>query len=405
MNSSLRRSPSNAVVTDQPKVSKEQSGTSSFKAGPEHPARLSPAGDCATRALQRTFSALVKWLSLSAVTGLSHSGAGGTLSRVAVHASVLALTVTVLSLSATPPFELDAAGPLSVTIGEPALPQQFDLFATRGFFTNNGNTVSRLADSHTSIPFRTRRDVIVYVVQAGDTVQGIAAAFGLNPETIMWSNPAIEDLPDLLRIGQEVVILPIDGVYHEVKEGDSLGSIAAKYKVEVDAITGAANEWNQLLPPDFPIQPGMKLIVAGGTKPYVPKLVTAYDGPIPSGARGTGRFQWPVIGRITQDYWFGHRALDIATSTGTSVYAADGGFVSFVGSTDVGYGYLIRIDHANGFATWYAHLSGFNVVLGQAVERGQLIGFVGSTGNSSGPHLHFEIRTGDGLLNPRLYLP
>jgi murein DD-endopeptidase MepM/ murein hydrolase activator NlpD len=340
------------------------------------------------------------------VTGLSHGGVEGTLSRVAVHASMLALTVTVLSLRGAPPIELGV--PLSITIDEPALPQKFDLFSTRGFFANNGNTVSRLADSHTSIPFRTRRDIIVYIVQPGDTVQGIAATFGLNPETIMWSNSAIEDLPDLLRIGQEVVILPIDGVYHEVKEGDSLASIAAKYKVEVDAIIGAANEWNRLQPSDFAITPGMKLIVAGGSKPYVPKLVTAYNGPIPSGARGTGRFQWPVIGRITQDYWFGHRGLDIAAPTGSGVYAADGGFVTFAGWTDVGYGYLIRVDHGNGFATWYAHLNGFSVVLGQAVERGQLIGFVGSTGstgNSSGPHLHFEIRTGDGLLNPRLYLP
>jgi len=286
------------------------------------------------------------------------------------------------------------------------LPQPpFELFATRGFFASNGNAVSRLADSHTSIPYRTRRDVAVYVVQPGDTVQGIAAAYGLNPETIMWANPAVEDLPDLLRIGQEIVILPIDGVYHEVKEGDSLQSIAAKYKAEAGAITGAANEWNKLQPPDYAITPGMKLIVAGGVKPYVPKLVTAYNGPIPSGARGTGRFQWPVVGRITQDYWYGHRAVDIAAPTGTPVYAADGGFVSYVGWTDFGYGYLIRIDHGNGFASWYAHLSGYDVVLGQAVRRGDRIGAVGSTGNSSGPHLHLEIRTAEGLINPRFYLP
>jgi len=87
------------------------------------------------------------------------------------------------------------------------------------------------------------------------------------------------------------------------------------------------------------------------------------------------------------------------------VSAADGGFVTFVGWTDVGYGNLIRIDHGNGFATWYGHLSQFNVVIGQAVKRGDLIGYVGSTGQSTGPHLHFEIRTSDGLLNPRLYLP
>ena len=358
-----------------------------------------------TLALQQVWSTIVRWSALKAIAGLSLSGVEGSLPRYTVHLAVLVLTVFVLKVGAAPQITLAASDPLTTTITEPAIPTQFDLFTTRGFFTDNGNTVSRLAESHTSIPFRTRRNVIIYQVQAGDTAQSIAAAYGLKPETIMWSNPAIEDLPDLLRIGQEVVILPIDGVYHEVAEGDSLASIAAKYKVAVDAITGAANEWNGLQPPDFAITTGTKLIVADGTKPYVAKLVTAYNGPIPEGARGTGRFQWPVIGRITQEYWYGHRALDIAAPTGSPVYAADGGFITFVGPTDVGYGNLIRVDHGNGFASWYGHLSSFNVVLGQAVQRGDLIGYVGNTGRSTGPHLHFEIRTGDGLINPRLYLP
>ncbi|HLF28697.1 MAG TPA: M23 family metallopeptidase [Anaerolineae bacterium] len=340
---------------------------------------------------------------VAAVNEMALNNLGGRLGRYAVHATILSLSIVVFAFSAAPPVEPFSAT-LSATITDlPAPP--FELFVTRGFFTSNGNQIARLADSHTSIPYRIRRDIIVYHVQSGDTVQGIAAAFGLKPETLMWANPEIEDLPDLLRIGQEVVILPIDGVYHEVKAGDTLASIVAKYSVDIEAITGAANEWNGLQPPDFTISAGMKLIVAGGAKPYVPKVVTAYNGPIPSGARGTGRFQWPVIGSITQDYWYGHRALDIAAPTGAGVYVADGGFVTFVGWTDIGYGNLIRIDHGNGFATWYAHLNGFNVVLGQAVRRGDLIGYVGSTGRSSGPHLHFEIRTSDGLLNPRLYLP
>jgi murein DD-endopeptidase MepM/ murein hydrolase activator NlpD len=353
----------------------------------------------------RVGSALAKWSALFAVNTLALTSIGGLLGRYAVHATILGLALLVVGMSAAPQDDTASSGILSASITDPGSQPYFDLFVTRGFFASNGNVVSRLADSHTSVPYRTRRNVIVYSVQAGDTVQGIAANFGLAPETLMWANPAIEDLPDLLRIGQEVVVLPIDGVYHEVKEGDTLASIAGKYKVEIDAILGEANEWNALQPPDYTISPGMQLIVAGGSKPYVPKLVTAYNGPIPTGARGTGRFQWPVIGRISQDYWYGHRALDIAASTGSGVYAADGGFVSFVGGTDVGYGNLIRIDHGNGFATWYAHLSGFNVTLGQAVKRGDLIGYVGSTGNSSGPHLHFEIRTAEDLVNPRFYLP
>ena len=242
----------------------------------------------------------------------------------------------------------------------------------------------------TEVPNRLRRSVITYTVQPGDTVQGIAIMYNIQPETIMWSNSAVEDTPDYLQIGQEVVILPIDGVYHTVAKGDTLDSIAKKYKAKVESITGVS--FNNLQPPDYKIEPGMRLIVAGGEKPYVPKVVTSYTGSVPQGARGTGRFQWPALGTLTQGYWWGHRALDIGAATGTPVYAADGGFVSFAGWTDIGYGNLIVIDHANGYVTYYAHLSSFRVIVGQAVQRGQLIGTVGSTGNSSGPHVHFEIR-------------
>jgi hypothetical protein len=219
----------------------------------------------------------------------------------------------------------------------------------------------------------------------------------------MWANPAIEDAPDLLRIGQEVTILPLDGAYHKVAEGDTLESIAEEYKVEPEAIV--ACEYNPLEASVGSIQEGTWLIVPGGEKPYVPKVVTTYTGSVPEGARGTGRFQWPVLGRITQGYWYGHRAIDIGAPIGSAVVAADGGFISFAGWTDVGYGYLIVIDHANGFATYYAHLSNIYVFTGQAVERGQVIAASGNTGWSTGPHLHFEVRYYGTQQNPRAYLP
>ncbi|HET91714.1 MAG TPA: LysM peptidoglycan-binding domain-containing protein [Chloroflexi bacterium] len=268
---------------------------------------------------------------------------------------------------------------------------------------NYSQAITRLAQPHTIIPERPRLDVVTYTVQAGDTVQSIAAQFGLQPTTIMWADSAIEDAPDLLQIGQQVTILPIDGVYHQVTEEDTVESIAEKYKVEPEAIITCS--YNHLSPPDYAIRPGMRLIAPGGEKPYVPKVVTVYAGSVPAGAQGTGQFQWPVLGSITQGYWYGHRAIDIGASTGSAVLAADGGFVSFAGWTDLGYGYLIVIDHANGFATYYAHLSGFYVQTGQAVGRGQVIGAVGSTGWSTGPHLHFEVRYYDTQQNPRVYLP
>lgn len=324
--------------------------------------------------------------------------------RYAAHALVLSLVVIALLLDnprhvARQPRLFDLPASMNAAAADTT---NLETFLDRGFFADS-NAVSRLADAHTTLPVRTRREIEVYTVQAGDTVQGIAAYYGLEPETLMWSNPAIEDTPDLLKIGQEVVILPIDGVYHEVKEGDTLSGIAQKYKVETAAITEAA--WNNLTPPDFNLMPGMKLIVKGGAKPLVTKVVSSYSGSIPSGAAGTGQFRWPVMGRITQDYWSGHRAIDIAVPTNSPVYASDGGYVSFVGWTDVGYGYLVRIDHGNGFETWYGHNTSFAVTLGESVTRGQVIAYSGSTGYSTGPHVHFEVRYLGALQNPRIYLP
>jgi murein DD-endopeptidase MepM/ murein hydrolase activator NlpD len=328
----------------------------------------------------------------------------GVIPRYAAHLTILIVVIAALILGRPAPASRSSAivnQPAAATRND-ADPPALETFFERGFYVDS-NVVSRLADAHTAVPLRTRREIEIYVVQPGDTVQGIALMFGLQPETIMWSNPAIEDTPDLLKIGQEVVILPIDGVYHEVKDGDTLDGIARTYKVDISAITDVP--WNNLKPPDYTITPGMKLIVAGGTKPIVAKVVTSYTGPIPSGATGTGQFLWPVLGRITQDYWSGHRALDIAVPPGTPVLAADSGYVSFVGWTDVGYGYLVRIDHGNGFETWYAHNTSFAVTLGERVDRGQIIAYSGSTGHSTGPHVHFEIRYLGVPQNPRIYLP
>jgi murein DD-endopeptidase MepM/ murein hydrolase activator NlpD len=267
----------------------------------------------------------------------------------------------------------------------------------------DNDAIVRQVQPHTIIPKRPRLDVVTYTVQAGDTVQSIASQFNLDPTTIMWANPVVEDAPDLLRLGQEITILPIDGVYHQVEDGDTLESIAEDYDVEIKGIVNC--EYNHLDGFAGSIKEGDWLIVPGGEKPYEPKVVTAYAGSVPQGARGTGRFQWPVLGSITQGYWYGHRAIDIGAPTGSALLAVDGGFVSFAGWTDVGYGYLVVIDHANGFATYYAHMSNIYVFEGQAVERGQVIGAVGNTGNSTGPHLHFEVRYNGVQQNPRAYLP
>jgi murein DD-endopeptidase MepM/ murein hydrolase activator NlpD len=335
--------------------------------------------------------------------------------RVSAHVAVL--TVALLSaLLSTIDWPAQAAPTLSVSAALPAVRNDQQLQADESLAAVGALTVDhpltvsedvdgirRQANPHTIVPDRPRLAIITYTVAAGDTIQSIAKQFGLEPTTIMWANPAVEDAPDLLRIGQEIVILPVDGVYHEVEEGDTLASIAKAYEAGADAIVDCT--YNDLEQSESGLMPGTHLIVPGGEKPYEPKKVTAYAGAVPEGARGTGRFQWPVLGMITQGYWYGHRAIDIGAPTGSAVLATDGGFISFAGWTDVGYGYLIVVDHANGFATYYAHLNNIYVAAGQAVERSQVIGAVGNTGNSTGPHLHFEVRRYNMQQNPRAYLP
>ncbi len=258
---------------------------------------------------------------------------------------------------------------------------------------------------HTVIQEKPRDRVITYTVQAGDTVFDIAKRFGITPETIMWSNPDLEDNPDWLPVGMEIVILPVSGVYHTVKAGDTVEKLAKEYKVDPSAIINYP--LNNLKPP-YELTPGQKLIIPGGEKPYKPKIVRHYTGPIPPGAaKGTGRFSWPIDGAlyITQYYWRLHRAIDIGVPEGTPVYAADSGFVVYAGWNDQGYGKLVIIDHRNGFMTYYAHLSVVKVDVGMSVHKGQIIGLSGNTGRSSGPHLHFEIRLNGVPRNPLGFLP
>jgi murein DD-endopeptidase MepM/ murein hydrolase activator NlpD len=116
-------------------------------------------------------------------------------------------------------------------------------------------------------------------------------------------------------------------------------------------------------------------------------------------------FLWPTQGTITQNFWWGHGALDIALATGTPVAASDGGIVTFAGWDNSGYGYMVMLDHGNGFSTLYAHLSQYFVDAGQTVARGQTIAAMGSSGRSTGPHTHFEVRYNGAPQNPMFYLP
>ena len=287
--------------------------------------------------------------------------------------------------------------------------------------------VKRAAMLHTSIPTRPRVEVITYPVEAGDSVFQIAEKFSLKPETILWGNyDTLADNPHRLRPGQELNILPVDGTYHEWRKGESFTRVAEYYGVEPMAIV----EWpgNPLniynFDPENPqIEPGTMLIVPGGRRELVdygppaitrnnPAIAATYGpghcGTIYQGAVGVGVFLWPTTERWISGYDYSpganHPAIDIAGSIGNPVWAADNGVVVYAGWSNYGYGNLIVVDHGNGWQTLYAHLNSIGVGCGQSVNQGQAIGGLGSTGNSSGAHLHFEMIYSGSKVNPWNFL-
>ncbi|MFZ1752159.1 MAG: peptidoglycan DD-metalloendopeptidase family protein [Caldilineaceae bacterium] len=261
------------------------------------------------------------------------------------------------------------------------------------------------AQPSTSGLITVREQIETYSVRSGDTVLGIAARFNLQPETLQWANPELEANPDMLRVGDRLVILPVDGVLHVVQNGDTLSKIAAKYKVTTEAIVNMP--LNHLSDSSTPITLGQQLVIPGGNKPYIAPQVQAYNGPAPEGAsQGSGVFAWPTSGSISQPYWNGHRAIDISAWTGTGITAADSGYVIAARTGwNGGYGTMVMIDHGGGYVTLYGHMNSIFVRQGESVVKGQQIGTVGNTGNSTGPHLHFEVRYQGVSRNPFSFLP
>ena len=244
-------------------------------------------------------------------------------------------------------------------------------------------------------------EIVDYQVKSGDTLALIADRFNISVDSIKWSNGL---KTDIITPGQVLKIPPDEGVVHKVGVGESVYSIAKKYDVSAQNIVNfPMNEFADY--DTFALRIGQYLFVPGGK--IVEKPVarpSEFIAQIQAGVRGSSNFIWPTSGSITQyPVWY-HMALDIANPSSPAVIAADSGTVIYAGCVGWGYGCYIIIDHGNGYQTLYAHLSRYSVDAGQAVSQGQAIGVMGSTGRSTGTHLHFEIRSGGQLLNPLSFL-
>ena len=251
-----------------------------------------------------------------------------------------------------------------------------------------------------------------YTVRDGDTLYSIAARFGLNFGSIFWANKLVN--PRLLHVGQVLRIPPVDGVVYTVRAGDTLESIATRYGVTSAAIA----DFNQLTDGELPV--GVEIMVPNAHGPAIPQPPAPSPSAPLSAATGStssyggafrGSMVWPVRGwnYISQYFWSGHQAIDIASRMGTPVVAAAAGRVLFAGWGNNGGGYQVWISHGSNVSTTYNHMSAVLVRVGQFVAAGQQVGRIGMTGWATGPHLHFEIWIGriwDGgyRVNPLLYL-
>lgn len=289
--------------------------------------------------------------------------------------------------------------------------------------------IPRLAQIHTILPTRPRNKVTKYTVQAGDTVIGIAQKFGLKPETILWGNYfTLLDNPSFLAPDEELNILPVDGVYHKWSAGEGLNGVASYYGVTPEEIVNfPANNLTMDTVGDLGnpnIKPDTWLVIPGGTREFIdwsaPPVaadttnstggVAASCGIINGGAKGVGYFVWPANHHYLSGFDYtpstNHLGIDVDGETGDPVYATDNGVVVYAGWNEYGYGNEVVINHGNGWQSRYAHLSQIGVECGQSVNQGQVIGLIGSTGRSSGSHLHFELISDiHGKVNPHDYLP
>jgi len=280
-------------------------------------------------------------------------------------------------------------------------------------------SIEREIQIKTNVPAdKPRYDLVEYRVARGDAIFAIAESFKLKPETVLWANyDVLQDDPHSLKPGQVLKIPPTDGIYYQWKENDTLDTVANEFKANIDDILNYPGNDIDLTNPE--IESGSWVMVPGGEREFVQWIVPTVargasgtsptnQNACPGGAVGGGGFIWPANDHFLSgnDYWSGHLGIDISAGAGAPVYAADSGVITMAqGGYNYGYGNVVQIDHGNGYSTLYAHLNAYFVTVCQSVSAGQQIATSGSTGNSQGAHLHFEVRQNGGFINPWFVLP
>ena len=266
--------------------------------------------------------------------------------------------------------------------------------------TSGETLIADIAQTNTGTDGPINTQISTYVVQSGDTVSGIAKMFGVTASTVMWANNI--NSRTALHTGDTLIILPISGITYTVKKGDTVLGIVKKFKADMGDVL-AYNDISSsstLAIGDTVIIPNAEIQVSVPTKFVSGKFI---PGPNPAhdtnGPYYPGYYIRPIDGGRRTQGLHGYNAVDLADSVGTPIHASAAGtvIVARTGGWNGGYGSFVIISHNNGTQTLYGHASKVLVSPGQYVNQGQTIALLGSTGESTGPHVHFEIR---GAKNP-----
>ena len=311
-----------------------------------------------------------------------------------VHGSILGLAVVVLVTGGI----ISSGGVVSGSYpGVPVSP----LVAGASDDLSSSGVISSTVTPITVISDKPRDKIIDHEVKDGETISEVAKDYGVSEETILWENDLTAK--SSIKPGQKLRILPVSGIAHKVVAGDTIYSVAKKYQANAQAVIDFPfNDVGD----DFQLTSGQVLIVPDGAPPEKPKpLPTQYLASpgqnIAIADLGTATFIWPASGDLAQYFSWYHPGLDISNLGGGPIRASDSGTVTVAGWPDNwGYGNRVVIDHGNGYTTLYGHMSSIYVSPGQKVSKGDVIGMMGSTGRSTGVHVHIEIRKDGAALNP-----
>jgi len=255
------------------------------------------------------------------------------------------------------------------------------------------NSVRPLPDTGDAEQPPTRTAIVQHMVQDGETISEIAEKYGLKALTIIIENNLGSQ--GFIRPGQVLRILPVNGITYKIKKGDTLDKVAIKYSSDTQKIMEINGFYDA-----SQLAEGTQIVIPDGKLPLPPPVRTVpniRDIFTPSSPAALANLLWPAgVRRITQ-YFKGrtHTGVDIAGPVGTPIYAADDGVIIYAGWNSGGYGNMTLIDHGNGLFTRYGHAKKLLTKVGQVVQRGDMIALMGSTGRSTGPHLHFEVMTGN----------